>query len=135
MKKASVTVLVILVCMAAKAQSAFALFKPTYGGDEHYGFSSAKTVQAAKDSAFKQLSLALTKYGATNTVGKQFIAASSDKKGWCVIGRGKDQYKHNWHYEAVLGYAYEEDVAKTLVLSSLRGRGLSNVEIMYCHRD
>jgi len=132
MKKVILILFVLLVTrLGVYAQSAVALFKPTYNGDEHYGFATGSDKYEAEQKAFGALKSAVNqKVGSSGSgaVGQQFIYSSTTKKGWYAIGRGKDQYGHYWHYEAVLGYN-TEDAAKQYVLSRLSARGLYSAEI------
>lgn len=119
----------LIMGTAAKAQSAVAVFKPLYSGDEHYGFATGSTESSAKQKSLSELALAVDSKVASGTQGQRYIYKSTSKKGGYAVGRGRDQYGHYWHYEAALGYDSEE-AAQKYVLSRLAGRGLSDAEIL-----
>jgi hypothetical protein len=121
--------LAYLAATNVKAQSAIAVFKPTIGGDEHYGFSTGSSESEAKTKSMKLLDAMVSQKVAQGTSGEKFILRTTDKKGWYAVARGKDQYGHYWHYDAAMGYD-SEAAARTAVRDILSGRGLYNIEIL-----
>jgi hypothetical protein len=130
--KKTILILAILVIarISSNAQSAVAIFKPLYSGDEHYAIvSNVSTESEARKKALESVSSVVNqKLGSTANEGP-FIYMSTSKKGYFAVGRGKDQYGHYLHYEAVLGYS-DGDAANRAVLSRLSGRGLYDAEIV-----
>ncbi|MBS1758672.1 MAG: hypothetical protein JST23_01010 [Bacteroidetes bacterium] len=128
------TILIFIVFLvtntALHAQSAIAIFKPTYGGDEHYGFATGSTEDDAKLKAMQALETKIP----PNVVGQKFIYKSTRYKRSYAVGRGKDQYGHYWHYEASLGKYSEEDARKA-VLELLSAEGYGAGEVVYSGND
>ncbi len=129
-KKFFITILFFVILNSLKAQSAMALFKSTYGGDEHYGFSTGDDLNDAKQKALNALADVVQRKLGSNPSGQQFVYRSTSKKGWCAIGSGKDQYGHYLHYEAALGMDSEEE-AKRAVLERLSSSGRYDNTIVY----
>lgn len=129
--------LLIMVVGQIDAQSAIAIFKPQYSGDEHYGFATGRTKEDAEAKAKNDLTVVVNEKvpsGTSASVGKKYIYASTNKNGGYAIGRGKDQIGNFWHYEAILA-AESEDAAKKNVLDRISRRGLYNGEIVYSGYD
>ncbi|RKR82189.1 hypothetical protein BDD43_2360 [Mucilaginibacter gracilis] len=135
MKKAILILSVLFITrLSVSAQSAVALFKPLYGGDEHYAFATASSLDDAKEKALSEVKSVVDQKVGSRATGQQFIYTYSNRKGFYAIGRGKDQYGHYWHFEAALGYS-SESAAKRYVLDRLAARGLYDTEIYASGED
>jgi len=122
--------IVVIAKLSASAQSAVAIFKPLYGGDEHYCIvSAASSEYEAKQKALDCLASTVNEKVGSGANGRQFIYMSTSQKGYFAVGRGRDQYGKYWHYEAVLGYD-DADEARKALLSNLSGRGLYDTEVV-----